>query len=318
MNYIVLDLEWNQCPEGKYKEKKKLPFEIIEIGAVKIDENMDYVDSFSRMIRPQVYKEIHYKTKEIVHLERKDLEEGSSFVKTIREFIQWCGQEYRFCTWGSMDLVELQRNMEYYHVKQHLDKPLYYFDIQNIFSRVFEDGINKRALEWAVDYLELPKDIPFHRADTDANYTAKIMKSIDKKQIKDNYSVDYYHNPKNRKEEIYIKYEDRSLYISKEFDSKEKAMTDREVSSTRCILCGKPARKKIRWFSTNTKVYYCLAWCEDHGFLRGKISMKKAPLNQVFVEKIINPIQDLEVEELKEKREQLRKKRKLKRQKDRQ
>ena len=30
MNYIVLDLEWNQCPEGKGKENKELPFEIIE------------------------------------------------------------------------------------------------------------------------------------------------------------------------------------------------------------------------------------------------------------------------------------------------
>ena len=32
MNYIVLDLEWNQCPYGKAKEIEKLPFEIIEIG----------------------------------------------------------------------------------------------------------------------------------------------------------------------------------------------------------------------------------------------------------------------------------------------
>ena len=35
MNYIVLDLEWNQCPEGKEKEDSRIPFEIIEIGAVR-------------------------------------------------------------------------------------------------------------------------------------------------------------------------------------------------------------------------------------------------------------------------------------------
>ena len=34
MNFIVLDLEWNQCPYGKTFEDKQLPFEIIEIGAV--------------------------------------------------------------------------------------------------------------------------------------------------------------------------------------------------------------------------------------------------------------------------------------------
>ena len=30
MNYIVLDLEWNQSPLGKEFENKRLPFEIIE------------------------------------------------------------------------------------------------------------------------------------------------------------------------------------------------------------------------------------------------------------------------------------------------
>ena len=49
MNYIVLDLEWNQCPYGKGRENKKLPFEIIEIGAVKLNEKREIVDSFSRL-----------------------------------------------------------------------------------------------------------------------------------------------------------------------------------------------------------------------------------------------------------------------------
>ena len=31
MNYVVFDLEWNQCPYGKEREVRRLPFEIIEI-----------------------------------------------------------------------------------------------------------------------------------------------------------------------------------------------------------------------------------------------------------------------------------------------
>ena len=38
MDYIVLDLEWNQSPNGKEDSVEHLPFEIIEIGAVKLDE----------------------------------------------------------------------------------------------------------------------------------------------------------------------------------------------------------------------------------------------------------------------------------------
>ena len=44
MNYIVVDLEWNQAMSSKSSVFNKLPIklrgEIIEIGAVKLDENM--------------------------------------------------------------------------------------------------------------------------------------------------------------------------------------------------------------------------------------------------------------------------------------
>ena len=63
MNYIVFDLEWNQCPYGKEKENKKLPFEIIEIGAVKLDENRNVIDSFQEIVKPAVYHRLHFRTK---------------------------------------------------------------------------------------------------------------------------------------------------------------------------------------------------------------------------------------------------------------
>ena len=39
MNIIVFDLEWNQSPIGQAGEHPRMPFEIIEIGAVKLDEH---------------------------------------------------------------------------------------------------------------------------------------------------------------------------------------------------------------------------------------------------------------------------------------
>ena len=38
-NYIIFDLEWNQCTEGKENSIEHFPFEIIEIGGVKMDED---------------------------------------------------------------------------------------------------------------------------------------------------------------------------------------------------------------------------------------------------------------------------------------
>ena len=41
--FIVLDLEWNQSPAGKEGSMNRLPFEIIEIGAVKLNKNLQSI-----------------------------------------------------------------------------------------------------------------------------------------------------------------------------------------------------------------------------------------------------------------------------------
>ena len=69
MNYIVFDLEWNQSPGGKRYSNSRLPFEIIEIGAVKLNEKKEIVDSFQRLIKPQVYNWIHDSIHEVIHVD---------------------------------------------------------------------------------------------------------------------------------------------------------------------------------------------------------------------------------------------------------
>ena len=45
MYYIVVDLEWNQSPTGRVIKNKNgpLPYEVIEIGAVKTDEDFNVI-----------------------------------------------------------------------------------------------------------------------------------------------------------------------------------------------------------------------------------------------------------------------------------
>lgn len=138
MNYIVFDLEWNQCPYGKERENRRLPFEILEIGAVKLDENRKIVDSFQEVIKPAVYKKLHFRTREILDLDARALNRGCPFPKAVKKFFAWCGEDAKFCTWGSSDLVELQRNLKYYNLLYLLKGPVFYYDIQKLFGLVYE------------------------------------------------------------------------------------------------------------------------------------------------------------------------------------
>ena len=69
MNYIVVDLEWNQAMSSKSSVFNKLPIhlrgEIIEIGAVKLNPDMSLGEEFTVDVQPVYFKRMHYRGKKI-------------------------------------------------------------------------------------------------------------------------------------------------------------------------------------------------------------------------------------------------------------
>ena len=242
----------------------------------------------------------------------KDLQNGTLFPQAITEFLEWCGEEYIFFTWGNQDVMELQRNMKYYGKLSLLKGPVTYYDVQKLFAIRYEDNDERRALEFAADKMGVEKKMDFHRALGDAYYTACILQKIEDKYIFPNSSLDVYQNPKSKREEIHISYPTYDKYVSREFYSREKAMKDREVTSTKCPLCHNPAKRKIRWFMNNSKVYYSVSLCQEHGFVLGKIRIRRTEDNKYYVIKKLTNVTDEEADEIRQKRDAHRAKRRLK------
>ncbi len=309
-NYIIFDLEWNQSPGGKENSVDRLPFEIIEIGAVKLDGRFCMVSEFHRLITPTVYSQLHYKISEVTHMDMEVLrQEGDSFVHVIRDFLEWCGGDFWFCTWGSMDLTELQRNMEYYHVDFPFERPLYYYDVQKLYALARGDVREKVSLDKAVEELALEQDRPFHRALDDAFYTGKVLQCMDHQLWEPYISVDYYRVPEKAEEEIYLKFPTYSKFVSRAFPTKEEAMEDKIVTDIVCPRCKRMLRKKVRWFSLNQRQYFSLGICPQHGPVRGKIRMKKGERGGFYVVKTMKTVDEEGVRSLFEKREEQRNKR---------
>lgn len=312
MDYIVLDLEWNQSGERENTDKR-LNFEIIEIGAVRLNGEKKMIGEFSRLVKPQVYHELHKITSRLIHMQMQELEHGEPFTKVMTEFLDWCGKEYIFCTWGPLDLGELQNNMQYYNMEPLADGPIRFLDIQKLFSIAFEDGKSRRALEYAVDYLNIEKDIPFHRAFSDAYYAGKVLDKLPEKVFA-NYSYDVFHPPLTRDDEIKVVFDTYAKYISRVFEDKQAALADKEVISSKCYLCHRNLKKKVRWFTPNGKNYYCVAYCEKHGFLKGKIRIRKTAGEAVYVVKTTKLITDAEAEDITVRHDHAKKMRKKKKQ----
>lgn len=199
MNYIVLDLEWNQSAKGKKYTLPGMPFEIIQMGAVKLDNKFDVIDEFDRLVCPQVYPVLHSVCGEVTGITQEMLAEGEHFVDTALDFLEWCGQDYIFCTWGSTDLVELQRNLNHYAIEAEFPMPFLFYDVQKLYSLCFLNGKERPALQTAIEQRGIAEKEQYHMALSDARYTAQLMKLLDFEKVRAFYSIDTYRVPSGAK-----------------------------------------------------------------------------------------------------------------------
>ena len=177
MNYIVFDLEFNMF--FKFNEgdcaNPALKSEIIQIGAVKLNENLEKIGEFNSIIKPVVYKRINPYVKRKTTINTRQVNQGTPFVKIIEGFNSWVGEDSVLCSWGHDDILGLRDNSQYFGSKSlSFDK---FINIQQIYMN--SGGLNQQpSLESAVEALEIEKAYPFHDALSDAVYTAEIFKKV--------------------------------------------------------------------------------------------------------------------------------------------
>ena len=98
MNYIVLDMEWNQPWPGSPSSRKVLPVqirgEIIQIGAVRVTEDQQVTDEFQIMIKPKYYRHLNRRVSKLTGIKESRLrEEGIPMQEAMMNFRSWCGDD---------------------------------------------------------------------------------------------------------------------------------------------------------------------------------------------------------------------------------
>lgn len=178
MKYIVLDLEWNR-PEHRNRLVKTpiaLHGEIIQIGAVMLNEELEEIGSFEAKVRPAFYKKVNRKIEELTGITDKDLENGLPFTEAANNFRNWCGDDSVLLTWGPCDIQMLEENlimhdMDYSWIPEEFDAQLM-FD----FQETMED--RNYSLDYAVYYFGI-RGIKAHDALNDARDTAAVIRRLD-------------------------------------------------------------------------------------------------------------------------------------------
>ncbi len=182
-NFIVFDLEFNQAFRINKVTKQleqgnmnpQIPQEIIEIGAVKLDENYCHLDSFRIFIKPAVYKKIHPHVKKMTKISEYELEYALPFQQCLLEFQRWIEMSYYLCTWSRDDIAGLRNNCIFYGfdidwIDNIIDVQKLYSDVNNLKQQV--------ALKNAVKELAIESETRFHSALNDAIYTSKVLQYL--------------------------------------------------------------------------------------------------------------------------------------------
>jgi inhibitor of KinA sporulation pathway (predicted exonuclease) len=277
MNYIVLDLEWNQPYNVKQMKIHPFPLtgEIIQIGAVKLNERFEMTDTFKLSVCPKFYTKLHEHVKKVTELSQKSLMEGCCFQTAAEQFREWCRDPFVFLTWGYDDIPMLLDNMNVHRLDTGWIPP--YYNIQVIFHS--QENVEKRqySLQAVLDYFEVEKTVNAHDAFNDAFYTAQICAKLDMPkgivEYADTRSITGNHIIANE-----------GFY----FADKKSAFASKKITQILCPECGLLMRYEC-WVRQNGERYIALASCPEHGDFLARIKFTRYGESRVHVKKVLCP-----------------------------
>ena len=187
MEYIVFDLEFNQGFDktlNKTVSNERCPFEIIQIGAIKLDSNFNMIDTFNKYVKPEIYKDIHPFIQDMTGITKSDVKDASNFPQVYKEFKKFISSKKSvLCVWGTSDLKELYRNVNYYNLPSKT-LPKSYINIQEYASKYFKNPTGKSiGLQNAISILGIEQNRSYHDALNDAYYTTQVFIKINNPDI---------------------------------------------------------------------------------------------------------------------------------------
>lgn len=276
MSFVILDLEWN----GSYSTVlHRFVNEIIEFGAVKVDDEFNITDTFSVLIKPQIGKKLCSKVKELTKITNEELKEkGIPFLDAVNRFTEFSGDSI-LMTWGTSDIHALIENYSYFTGDFHLPFLKRYCNLQaycegclDLHNSSSQLGLSSCAELLGIEFSQEEQ----HRAFFDAELSLKCLKQLsDKKPLK-GFILNADDN------NFYEKMTYKTRFIT-DLSSDE---IDKSQMKFKCECCGKQARRMTKWKSHN-KSFSAEFFCKrcNRRFI-GRISFKKK-FDEVVVKKRI-------------------------------
>lgn len=174
--YICLDLEMCELTSKQRKGLKGLWGEVIQIGAVMLDENFTFISEFSSFVKP-IYGSISDGIAALTGITNNHVANADTFDTAFYKFFTWVGDEdvTTFC-WSVSDYKQLWDEV-YIKAKNHNEYREFlrtFVDLQAFFVKTIGAG-QLLSLDTALKFCHLKFKGQRHSAIFDAYNTARIL-----------------------------------------------------------------------------------------------------------------------------------------------
>lgn len=191
MKYIVVDLEMNPLSREYETERFICKDEIIEIGAVLLDEEFQEIGSFMTLVKPKYNDKIERKIEKLTGITFDMVQAAPYFGDAVDMFFQWCSSipdEISFIQWSESDLKQLSGEML---LKSYIPsiKQEKFLDNWTDFQKEYGDtlGVDRQlSLQKALMYAGLDAEGKLHDALFDARNTGRLVRIVRTPDLCDN------------------------------------------------------------------------------------------------------------------------------------
>lgn len=243
----------------------RLRGEIIQIGAVKLNDDMTPGEEFKAYVKPVYFRKMHFKVKKLTGIDSERLKVACGFVEAMSAFRSWCGDGCTFLTWGYDDKNILEQNIIIHDLDW--DWIADWKNLQFIYNAQTDGDRSQKALHTAMEHFGIEQTRVAHDALGDAYNTALVCSHLDMADGLARYN-DFTRLLSLRTKTSEPDKEDGPEPVEhltfKGFETQMDIFADREATSVECPECGQEMRL-ARWVNQGDRRYMSIASCREHG-----------------------------------------------------
>ena len=275
-----MDLEWNQAMSAKSSVFNYLPIhlrgEIIQIGAVRLNDDWTPGEEFQIDVKPVFFRKLHHKVKKLTGIDAERLSHAPGFQEAFAQFRAFCGEGCTFLTWGYDDKGIMEQNI----IMHDLDWDWIagWVNLQLIYNMQTEGDKNQKSLSTAMEHFGIEQTRVAHDALGDAYNTALVTTHLDMDEGLRLYPeagkilaarMPNFHPKTENAGPDALSHES-----FEDFESKAAAFADPRLNEMHCPVCGEKL-EGTRWVNQGDQRYMNLYTCPEDGCYLVRVRFRK-------------------------------------------